>query len=68
MKEAVAILKALELMPNAQMVFALAPFVGIRPGEITGLQWKNVDLKGGTRGQAVGLARNISAAVIARIQ
>jgi integrase len=32
---------------NAQLAFALAAFAGLRAGEVRGLRWTDVDLKGG---------------------
>jgi integrase len=33
--------------PRARLAFSLAAFAGLRRGEVTGLRWSDVDLKGG---------------------
>jgi integrase len=40
--ETVSILKALKSRPDAQVVIALAFFMGLRPSEIAGLRWEDV--------------------------
>jgi integrase len=42
LEEAEAIINALVKHPQYQLVFALACFLGLRPGEISGLQWSDV--------------------------
>jgi integrase len=43
LEEAEAIVSALVENPQAQLVFALACFLGLRPGEIAGLRWSDID-------------------------
>ncbi len=37
-----------EASSNAQLAFSLSAFAGLRPGEVRGLRWPDVDLKAGT--------------------
>jgi integrase len=43
LEEAEAIVSALVENPQAQLMFALACFLGLRPGEIAGLRWSDID-------------------------
>lgn len=43
LEEAEAIFNALMDHPLAQLVFCLATFMGLRPGEIAGLKWSDID-------------------------
>jgi integrase len=43
LEEAEAISNALFSIPQAQLVFCLAAFLGLRPGEISALRWEDVD-------------------------
>jgi integrase len=45
LEEAEAIVNALIETPPAQLVFALAAFCGLRPSEISGLKWEDIDIK-----------------------
>jgi integrase len=47
LEEAEATMNALVSRVDAQAIFALAFFLGLRPSEIAGLQWGDVDLDGG---------------------
>jgi integrase len=43
LEEAETIINALIEHPDAQLVFCLAAFMGLRPGEISGLKWLDID-------------------------
>jgi integrase len=43
LEQAETISDALVSSPPAQLVFALAAFMGLRPGEISGLKWSDID-------------------------
>ncbi|HEY6766781.1 MAG TPA: tyrosine-type recombinase/integrase [Candidatus Sulfotelmatobacter sp.] len=47
LEEAEDIISALVDHVDAQLILALACFLGLRPGEIAGLKWSDVDLDGG---------------------
>jgi integrase len=44
--------------PQARLAFALAAFAGLRSGEVRGLRWSDVDLKGNTLTVRRALTRN----------
>lgn len=44
LEESILILKALSKRVDAALVFSLAAFLGMRPSEIAGLIWENIDL------------------------
>jgi integrase len=74
--EAVAILQALAPRLDAQAVFSLSMFAGLRPSEVSALQWQDVDLDGGTltirraavAGKVSGTKTESSAASVAIIE
>jgi integrase len=47
LKEIVAVLKALS-EPDAKLFFAFCSVLAMRPSEVAGLQWENIDITGGS--------------------
>jgi len=43
LEQSIAILRALSQRIDAALVFSLAAFLGLRPSEIAGLRWENID-------------------------
>jgi integrase len=43
LEEAEAIINGLIANPSAQLVFGLTAFIGLRPSEISGLRWEDID-------------------------
>ena len=49
LKQATQMISGLVGHPDAQAVLALACFLGLRPGEIAGLRWEDIDTEGKSR-------------------
>ena len=64
LEQATRMISALAGHPNAQAVLSLACFLGLRPGEIAGLRWEDID----TQGNWIHLRRAVVRGIVGELK